>query len=78
MKQPSSTLYIWHDRLTQLPASTLIPNKYKTVYNICTMLDQRRSRWADFVRMLYKCFVFDGLLSTMIRLRLKTNVLELW
>ena len=24
------------------------------------MLDQRRRRWADFVQMLYKCFVFAG------------------
>ena len=32
----------------------------KHLYNICTMLDQRRRRWADIVRMLYKCFVFDG------------------
>ena len=27
-------------------------------YNICTMLAQRRRRWADVVQMLYKCFVF--------------------
>ena len=30
------------------------------LYNICTMLDQRRRRWADVVGMLYKCFVFAG------------------
>ena len=32
----------------------------KHFYNICTMLDQRRRRWADVVQMLYKCFVFAG------------------
>ena len=30
------------------------------LYNICTMLDQRRRRWADVVQLLYKCFVFAG------------------
>ena len=25
----------------------------KHLYNICSMLDQRRRRWADFVQMLY-------------------------
>ena len=33
------------------------------VYNICIMLDQRRRPCADFVEMLYKCFVFTGVLS---------------
>ena len=28
------------------------------LYSICTMMDQRRRRWADCVQMLYKCFVF--------------------
>ena len=32
----------------------------KHLYNICTMLDQCRRRWADVVQMLYKCFVFAG------------------
>ena len=32
----------------------------KHLYNIYTMLDQRRRRWADVVYMLYKCFVFSG------------------
>ena len=31
------------------------------LYNLCTMLDQRRRRWADVVQMLCKCFVFAGL-----------------
>ena len=32
----------------------------KHLFNICTMLDQRRRRWADVVQMLYKCFVLAG------------------
>ena len=32
----------------------------KHLYNICTMVDQRRRCWADVVQMLYKCFVFAG------------------
>ena len=31
----------------------------KHLYNIYTMLDQRRRRWADVVYMLYKCFLLD-------------------
>ena len=30
------------------------------LYNICTMLKQRRRRWADVVQMLYRCLVFAG------------------
>ena len=30
----------------------------KHLYNICTMLDQRRRRWTGVVQMLYKYFVF--------------------
>ena len=36
----------------------------KHLYNICTMLAQRRRRWAGIVQMLYKCFVFAGLMIT--------------
>ena len=36
------------------------PANTKHLYNICTMLDQRRRRWVDVVQMLYKCFVFAG------------------
>ena len=36
------------------------PVNTKHLYNICTMLDQRRRRWADVVQMLYKYFVFVG------------------
>ena len=40
--------------------SRVLPANTKHLYNICTMFDQRRSRWADVVQMLYKCFVFAG------------------
>ena len=39
-------------------------NKKKLLYNICTMLGQRRRRWADAVQMLYKCFVFLGIVGS--------------
>ena len=44
-----------------LPPYWSIPVNPKHLYNICTMLDQRRRRWADVVQMLYKCFVFAGI-----------------
>ena len=31
-----------------------IPVNIKHLYNICTMVDQRRGLWADVVQMLYK------------------------
>ena len=34
------------------------PVDTKYFHSICTMLDQRRIRWANVVQMLYKCFVF--------------------
>ena len=37
------------------------PVNTKHLYNIRTMLVQRRRRWAAFVQMLYKCFVFSGI-----------------
>ena len=40
------------------PTAGLPINKKTHLYNICTMLDQRRRRWADIVQMLYKCFIF--------------------
>ena len=45
----------------------IIPASTKHLYIICTMLDQRRRRWADVVQMLYKCFVFPGLLFVVLR-----------
>ena len=38
----------------------MYPVNTKHLYNSCTMLDQRRRRWADVVQMLYNCFVFTG------------------
>ena len=38
-----------------------IPANTKHLYNICTMLNQRRRRWDNVVQMLYKCFVFAGI-----------------
>ena len=35
------------------------PVNTKHLYNICTMLDQRRRHWINVVQMLYKCFVFS-------------------
>ena len=42
----------------------------KHLYNIYTMLDQRRRRWASVVQMLYKCFVFTGLLYVIFEFRI--------
>ena len=39
------------------------PSKHKHLDNICTMLDQRRRRWADVVQMLCKYFVFAGIVT---------------
>ena len=38
-----------------------LPVYTEHLYNICTMLDQCRRRWADVVQMFYECFVFVGL-----------------
>ena len=38
----------------------LNPANTKHLYNICTMLVQRRRLWSDVVQMLCKCFVFAG------------------
>ena len=42
-----------------IPGDIPIQVNTKYLYNICTMLVQRRRRWTDVVQMLYKCFVFD-------------------
>ena len=36
------------------------PVSAKHLYNICTMLDQRRRRWTDVVQMLYKILCWLG------------------
>ena len=43
----------------------------KHLYNIWSMLDQRRRRWVDNVHMLYKCFLFAG--CTLILALLRTS-----
>ena len=40
------------DAATRLLASERTPVNTKKLYNICTVLDQRRRRWADVVQML--------------------------
>ena len=52
------TSSIGHSYNTDAPSQN--PVNTKILYNICTMLDQRRRRWADVVQMLYKCFVSAG------------------
>ena len=47
----------------QVSLCVIIPANTKYLYNICTMLDQRRRRWADVVQMLYKCFVLAWIVS---------------
>ena len=49
------------EQLGLLPLYSIIPVETKHLYNICTMLAQRRRRWADVVQRLYKCFVFTGI-----------------
>ena len=44
------------------PGSTS-PVTRRHLYNIYTMLEQRRRRWADVVYMLCKCFVLTGSLT---------------
>ena len=47
----------WRVQMVQFQANT------EHLYHICTMLAQRRRRWANVVQMLYKCFVFAGIVS---------------
>ena len=59
---------IWRDKVNLILKASLdisciitnIPENTKHLYNICTMLVQRRRRWTDVVQMLYKCFLFAG------------------
>ena len=43
-------------RALRTPANT------KYLYNICTTSAQRIRRWSSIVQMLYKCFVFPGVM----------------
>ena len=47
--------HLFHFRTHRL---SYIPVNTKDLYHICTMLDQRRRRWAGVVQMLYKCLMF--------------------
>ena len=47
----------------------------KHLYNISTMLDQRRRRWVDVVLMLYKYSVFTGYIGAEAKLKLTKNTL---
>ena len=52
--------YLISGEITHAP--TCLPTKQKKhLYNICTMLEQRRRRLADVVQMLYNLYVFTGL-----------------
>ena len=56
-----STDIVRHGRfISDLFARQGSPVSTKHLYDICTMLAQRRRGWADVVQMLYKCFVFAG------------------
>ena len=46
-----------------LKSCSHVPVNTNHLHNICIMLGQRRRRWADFVQMLYKCFVFSEVLT---------------
>ena len=63
LTQTSSTPYSGYASpalITHCIDSLRHPVNTKHLYNICTMLVQRRRRWADVGQMLYKCFVFTG------------------
>ena len=50
----------WSQRNLQNGTVSLNLINTKHMYNICSMSDQRRRRWADVVQILYLCFVFAG------------------
>ena len=54
----STRQHIWDAYVAPAQARS-IPVNTKHLYDICTMLDQRR--WSDVVQMSYKCFVFAGI-----------------
>ena len=41
----------------------IFPANTKHFHTICTTSSQRLRRWSNIVQMLYKCFVFAGLLQ---------------
>ena len=69
----SMPTYILHNNTATVESNTRgdtthggtgIPANTKHLYNICTMLDQRRRRWADVVHILYKWSMFAGMVDT--------------
>ena len=60
LNMPSNQLFLIAVCCVGIKCDLQNPVNTKHLYNICTMLDQRRRRWADVVQMLYKCFVFAG------------------
>ena len=44
-----------------------VPANTKHLYNIYTTSAQRRRRWAGVAQILYKCFVFAGLLQKTVK-----------
>ena len=67
--------YLWdvYQRISWLLYFTLCyiswtkqSNNKKHLYHICTLLDQRRKRWASVVQMVYKCFALAWKISTQI------------
>ena len=43
-------------------------------HSICTLLVQRRTRWADVVQISYKCFVFSGIVGDYVKQRVQINM----
>ena len=52
----AAKLWFSDHAIDHFPQTTHTPANTKHLYNICTMLDQRRRRWTDVVEMLCKCF----------------------
>ena len=53
--------WVRHGRSKGVRVQHAYQQTQKHLYNLCTMLGQRRRRWNDVVQMLYKCFVFAGM-----------------
>ena len=59
-------------------AKAVYPANTKHLYNICTMLDQRRRRWDDVVQMLYKSFVSAGYIVVVVVVFYLLKLLKLY
>ena len=62
-KERARDLWLSKQAALTLHQSHHFPSKHKTLCNIFTTSAQRLRRWSNIVEMLYKCFVFAGLLS---------------